>query len=80
VFRWDDRRHLRRSYFWAKGWTILGRQAQKQHIHPYYVGEMDVDLLPIISGRWMRRSQQTQVFTLGQNSNQYIFGAVNYIY
>ncbi len=40
---------------------------------------MDVALLPTISGRWMRRGQQTQVFTPGQNAKQYVFGAVNYV-
>lgn len=41
----------------------LRRQAYKQHIHLYYADEMDVALLPTISGRWMRSGQQTQVFT-----------------
>ena len=40
---------------------------------------MDVALLPTISGRWMRRGRQTQVFTPGKNAKQYVFGAVNYI-
>jgi len=57
----------------------LRRQAHQQHIHLYYADEMDVALLPTISGRWMRRGQQTQVFTPGQNAKQYVFGAVNYI-
>lgn len=57
----------------------LRRQARKQQIHLYYADEMDVALLPTLSGRWMRRGQQTQVFTPGQNAKQYVFGAVNYV-
>jgi len=57
----------------------LRRQAHKQQIHLYYADEMDVALLPTISGCWMRRGHQTQVFTPGQNAKQYVFGAVNYI-
>lgn len=57
----------------------LRSQARKQRIQLYYADEMDVALLPTISGRWMRRGQQTQVWTPGQNAKQYVFGAVNYI-
>lgn len=57
----------------------LRRQARRQAIQLYYADEMDVALLPTISGRWMRRGQQTQVFTPGKNAKQYVFGAVNYI-
>lgn len=57
----------------------LRRQARTHQIHLYYADEMDVALLPTISGRWMRRGQQTQVFTPGKNAKQYVFGAVNYI-
>lgn len=57
----------------------LRRQAQRRQIHLYYADEMDVALLPTISGRWMRRGQQTQVCTPGKNAKQYVFGAVNYI-
>ena len=57
----------------------LRRQARQQHIHLYYADEMDVALLPTMSGRWMRRGQQIQVFTPGKNAKQYVFGAVNYI-
>lgn len=57
----------------------LRRQARTQAIHLYYADEMDVALLPTISGCWMRRGHQTQVFTPGQNAKQYVFGAVNYI-
>lgn len=56
----------------------LRSRARKQQIHLYYADEMDVALLPTISGRWMRRGQQTQVFTPGKNAKQYVFGAVNY--
>lgn len=54
-------------------------QARARQIQLYYADEMDVALLPTISGRWMRRGQQTQVFTPGQNAKQYVFGAVNYV-
>lgn len=57
----------------------LRRQARTRKIQLYYADEMDVALLPTISGRWMRRWQQRQVFTSGQNAKQYVFGAVNYI-
>ncbi len=57
----------------------LRRQAQHARIHLYYADEMDVALLPTISGRWMRRGQQMQVLTPGQNAKQYVFGAVNAI-
>lgn len=57
----------------------LRRQAHRRQIQLYYADEMDVALLPTLSGRWMRRGQQTQVFTPGQNAKQYVFGAVNYI-
>lgn len=57
----------------------LRRQARQKQIHLYYADEMDLALLPTISGRWMRRGQQTQVFTPGKNTKQYVFGAVNYI-
>lgn len=57
----------------------LRRQARQGRIHLYYADEMDVALLPTISGRWMRIGQQTQIDTPGQNVKQYIFGAVNYV-
>lgn len=57
----------------------LRTQARQHRIHLYYADEMDVALLPTISGRWMRRHQQMQIFTPGQNVKRYIFGAVNYI-
>jgi transposase len=57
----------------------LRNRACRQQIHLYYADEMDVALLPTISGRWMRRGQQTQVFTPGKNVKQYVFGAVNYL-
>jgi transposase len=57
----------------------LRAQARRGEIHLYYADEMDVALLPTISGRWMRPGQQTQVNTPGQNAKQYVFGAVNYV-
>ncbi len=57
----------------------LRHQARRGLIHLYYADEMDVALLPTISGRWMRQGHQTQVNTPGQNAKQYALGAVNYI-
>ena len=57
----------------------LRRQARRGRIHLYYADEMDVALLPTISGRWMRVGQQTEIGTPGVNAKQYVFGAVNYI-
>ena len=57
----------------------LRAQARRGEIHLYYADEMDVALLPTISGRWMRQGQQLQVNTPGQNAKQYVFGAVNYV-
>ena len=52
--------------------------ARHGRIHLYYADEMDVALLPTLSGRWMRRAQQVQVDTPGKNMKQYVFGAVHY--
>jgi len=57
----------------------LRRQARQGRIHLYYADEMDVALLPTISGRWMQLGHQTQIDTPGQNVKQYLFGAVNYV-
>jgi transposase len=57
----------------------LRAPARRGQLHLYYADEMDVALLPTISGRWMRQGQQTQVNTPGQNAKQYVFGAVNYV-
>jgi len=57
----------------------LRGQARRGQLHLYYADEMDVALLPTISGRWMRQGQQTQVNTPGQNAKQYALGAVNYV-
>jgi transposase len=57
----------------------LRAQARRGQIHLYYADEMDVALLPTISGRWMRQGQQAEVNTPGQNAKQYVFGAVNYV-
>jgi transposase len=54
-------------------------QARQRRLHLYYADEMDVALLPTISGHWMRFGQQTQVDTPGQNAKQYVLGAVNYV-
>lgn len=57
----------------------LRRQARRGEVQLYYADEMDVALLPTISGRWMRRGEQTEIDTPGQNAKQYVFGAVNYV-
>ncbi len=57
----------------------LRRHARQGRIHLYSADEMDVALLPTISGRWMRLGQQLQVNTPGKNAKQYVFGAVNYV-
>ena len=57
----------------------LRHQARQGRIQLYYADEMDVALLPTISGRWMRRGQQTEIDTPGQNAKQYVFGAVNLV-
>jgi transposase len=70
----DPRYHAKARYL-----RRLRGQARTHTIQLYYADEMDVALLPTLSGRWMRRGQQTQVFTPGKNAKQYVFGAVNYI-
>lgn len=56
----------------------LRHQARQGRIHLYYADEMDVALLPTLSGRWMRCAEQVQVDTPGKNAKQYVFGAVHY--
>lgn len=70
----DPRYHAKARYL-----KRLRRQARRGQIHLYYADEMDVALLPTISGRWMRQGQQTEIDTPGQNAKQYIFGAVNLV-
>jgi transposase len=55
----------------------LAQAARRGELHLYYADEMDVALLPTISGCWMRLGKQRQVDTPGQNQSQYVFGAVN---
>jgi transposase len=81
---WSWRRPVRRvaspdpRYGPKKRYVRRLRQAARRgEIHLYYADEMDVALLPTISGCWMRRGQQRQVDTPGQNQAQYVFGAVN---
>lgn len=70
-----DRRYRAKACYLRR----LRAQARRGQIQLYYADEMDVALLPTISGRWMRCGEQTQVNTPGQNAKQYVFGAVNYI-
>ncbi len=70
-----DRRYQAKARYLRQ----LRAQARRGEIQLYYADEMDVALLPTISGRWMRQGQQTQVNTPGQNAKQYVFGAVNYL-
>lgn len=55
----------------------LQRAARRGQIHLYYEDEMDVALLPTLSGRWMRVGHQTKVNTPGVNAKQYVVGATN---
>ena len=48
----------------------LRHHARQGRIQLYYADEMDVALLPTISGRWMRRGQQTEIDTPGQNAKK----------
>jgi len=57
----------------------LERRAQEGAIRLYYADEVDIDLLPTLSGRWMRVAQQHAVNTPGKNVKSYGFGAVNVI-
>ncbi|CAG0930599.1 hypothetical protein TFLX_01846 [Thermoflexales bacterium] len=70
-----DRRYSAKARYLRR----LRAQARRGEIHLYYADEMDVALLPTISGCWTRHGQQTQVNTPGQNAKQYVFGAVNYV-
>lgn len=70
-----DRRYRAKARYLRR----LRAQARRGKIHLYYADEMDVALLPTISGRWMRQGHQTEVNTPGQNAKQYVFGAVNYV-
>ena len=70
-----DRRYRAKARYLRR----LRAQARRGEIQLYYADEMDVALLPTISGRWMRQGQQTQVNTPGQNAKQYTFGAINYV-
>jgi transposase len=83
---WRWRRPVRRvaspdpRYGPKKGYLRRLRQAARQgEIYLYFADEMDVALLPTISGCWMRLGQQRQVDTPGQNQTWYVFGAVNVI-
>jgi putative transposase len=57
----------------------LERQALRGELRLYYADEVDIDLLPTLSGRWMRVGQQQAVNTPGKNVKSYGFGAVNVI-
>lgn len=83
---WRWRRPVRRvaspdpRYGPKKGYIQRLRQAARRgEIHLYFSDEMDVALLPTISGCWMRLGQQRQVNTPGQNQTRYVFGAVHAI-
>lgn len=55
----------------------LQRAARRGQVRLYYEDEMDVALLPTLSGRWMRVGHQTKVDTPGVNAKQYVVGATN---
>lgn len=54
-------------------------RARRGEIWLYYADEVDIDLLPTLSGRWMRVGQQHAVDTPGKNQKAYGFGAVNVV-
>ncbi len=62
----DPRYHAKARYL-----KRLQRQARQGRIHLYYADEMDIALLPTLSGRWMRLGHQTEIDTPGQNAKQY---------
>jgi transposase len=83
---WRWRRPVRRvaspdpRYGPKKGYLQRLRQAARRgEIHLYFSDEMDLALLPTLSGCWMRLGVQRQVNTPGQNQTRYVFGAVNAI-
>jgi transposase len=65
--------------YWAKRRYLqaLMRQARRGDIHLYFIDEMDLALLPTVSGCWRPVGQQRQVATPGQNQKEYIFGAAH---
>lgn len=86
ALRWRWRRPVRRvaspdPRYRAKAQSLkqLRRLARRGRIHLYYADEIDIALLPTLSGRWMRVGQQTEIDTPGQNAKQYVFGAVNHL-
>lgn len=67
----DPRYAAKRRYLQA-----LRRQARRGDLHLYFVDEMDLALLPTVSGCWRPMGQQRQVDTPGQNHKEYVLGAV----
>lgn len=67
----DPRYAAKRRYL-----RVLRRQARRGQIWLYFVDEMDLALLPTVSGCWVRVGQQRQVDTPGQNQKTYVLGAV----
>ena len=54
-------------------------QARRGEVTLLYEDEVDLHLLPGITGCWTRRGSQRKVATPGQNQKRYGFGAVNMI-
>lgn len=54
-------------------------QARRGEVTMLYEDEVDLHLLPGITGCWTRRGSQRKVATPGQNQKRYGFGAVNMI-
>jgi hypothetical protein len=54
-------------------------QARRGEVTMLYEDEVDLHLLPGITGCWTRRGRQRKVATPGQNQKRYGFGAVNMI-
>ncbi len=58
---------------------LYQEQARRGEVTMLYEDEVDLHLLPGITGCWTRRGSQRKVATPGQNQKRYGFGAVNMI-
>lgn len=54
-------------------------QARRGDVTLLFEDEIDLHLLPGITGCWTKRGRQRKVLTPGQNQKRYGFGAVNYL-
>lgn len=63
----------------AKALEQLKEQARHGDIVLLFEDEVDLNLLPGVTGCWTKRGQQRKVPTPGQNVKRYGFGAVNFM-